>query len=108
MFNLRFLDCEVKEEETSTRMPCIFPFEVYGISFNGCTNKFDEQNKTWCATKVDEDGHVNEPNLSGFWGYCSENCPVDLIGTQSNYFFFGSNHFKICWYLVCNDIKNIT
>ena len=39
---------------------------------------FDEENKAWCATKVDTEGTY----IKGFWGHCHENCPLDVNGTS--------------------------
>jgi hypothetical protein len=80
-----FLGCEVEELETSTKQACIFPFEFNQISFNGCTTMFDEKHKPWCATKVDVKGKGRADE--GFWGYCQEICPQDLIGTSKKLVF---------------------
>ena len=75
---LGILGCEVEEVKTSTTQSCIFPFELGQVSFKGCTTMFHPQNKTWCATKVDAEGTY----IFGFWGYCHENCPLDVNGTS--------------------------
>jgi hypothetical protein len=73
-----FLDCEVVEIKTSTKQACIFPFEIYQMSFNGCTTMFDSENKNWCSTKVDAEG----THIFGFYGHCYETCPLDVKGTS--------------------------
>ncbi len=45
---------------------------------------FDMENKSWCATKVDEKGKAVE----GYWGHCHENCPVDVNGTSNSIIIF--------------------
>jgi hypothetical protein len=40
---------------------------------------FDPQNKTWCATKVDEEGIAVE----GYRGYCPDTCQLDVTGTSN-------------------------
>ncbi len=77
--SLGFLGCEVEENKTSTRQPCIFPFEFNKTLFNGCTTMFNPQNKPWCATKVDAEGTV----IEGYRGHCHETCPLDLNGTSN-------------------------
>jgi hypothetical protein len=42
---------------------------------------FEPQNKTWCATKVDEAGKY----IEGAWGFCHGTCQLDLNGTSKNY-----------------------
>ena len=71
----------VEEKKTSKTRSCIFPFAINRITFNGCTNKYDTQNKTWCATKVDEFGQYSYRHNKG---YCKENCPLDLNGTSNS------------------------
>ena len=41
-------------------------FQVY----DSCTYVADQQ--PWCATQVDENGHL----VSNDWGYCTASCPV--------------------------------
>ncbi len=40
---------------------------------------FDPENKTWCATKVDNKGIA----VKGHWGDCHETCPLDINGTSN-------------------------
>jgi hypothetical protein len=40
---------------------------------------FDPESKPWCATKVDAEG----THITGFYGHCHENCPLDLNGTSN-------------------------
>jgi hypothetical protein len=39
---------------------------------------FDPEKKTWCATKIDEEGTY----IEGYRGYCHETCPLDINGTS--------------------------
>jgi hypothetical protein len=41
-----------------------------------------ESNKTWCATKVDENGRANSSD--DYFGFCDETCPLDLNGTSKS------------------------
>ena len=92
MLDLSFglLDCKVEEIETKTRKLCVFPFVVNGVSFNGCTDYLYGQNSIWCATKVDEDGHMytnSTTNFIEYHGFCSKHCPVDPKGTSMLFLF---------------------
>ena len=90
-----FLDCKVEELKTSKTKSCIFPFVINKMSFNGCTNKFDWRNQTWCPTKVDKNGNVYRNITNLYTGYCSEACPVDLKGTSKSILFTKSHHYVI-------------
>jgi hypothetical protein len=37
--------------------PCIFPFKVYGNTYNECSWVDAPDDKAWCSTQVDADGH---------------------------------------------------
>ena len=51
-------------------MPCIFPFEYDGETFEVCA--LDESG-FWCSTKVDSFGrHIGG---EGHWGTCGLECP---------------------------------
>ena len=78
--SIGFLDCEVEELKTSTKQACIFPFEFNQTLFSGCTTGFEPQNKSWCATKIDEKGLAVE----GYKGHCNETCPLDVNGTSNS------------------------
>merc|ERR1712168_1348807 len=56
--------------------PCVSPFKFVPTNktYYGCT--YDEAAEPWCSTKVNEFGY----HLSGHWGVCSEDCPVEEIG----------------------------
>ena len=52
---------------------CKFPFVHKGTTYRGCPPDPILPGKTWCSTKVDENGnHVVGQNK---WGYCSPSCP---------------------------------
>jgi len=55
--------------------PCVSPFKFVPTNktYYGCT--YDEAAEPWCSTKVNEFGY----HLSGHWGVCSEDCPVEEI-----------------------------
>ena len=46
---------------------CIFPFEYYGVIYNGCTTAGGYA--PWCQTSVDETEEV-------WWGDCGEECKM--------------------------------
>ena len=50
---------------------CSFLIKCYFLQvYKSCTFVADSQ--PWCATQVDENGHL----VSNDWGYCSASCPV--------------------------------
>ena len=51
--------------------PCIFPFHYAGKEYHACTSRDSDNGQPWCATQVDNDGHV----LDFAWGDCGEGCP---------------------------------
>ena len=52
---------------------CIFPFKFQDKIYNACPFDPDDPSKTWCSTKVDNDGnHVVGQKQ---WGHCSSLCP---------------------------------
>jgi len=57
---------------------CISPFKFVPTNktYYGCTH--DTSTEPWCSTKVNEFGF----HLSGHWGVCSEDCPVEEIDPE--------------------------
>ncbi len=60
------------EKKSKEVQPCIFPFNYLGQTFNKCTILRDQDDKSWCSTKVDEDG--NHDDSGGYWGHCGQDC----------------------------------
>jgi hypothetical protein len=56
--------------------PCIFPFKVYGNTYNECSWVDAPDDKAWCSTQVDADGH----HLQGKRGICGPRCPIPKYG----------------------------
>ena len=52
---------------------CVFPFTLWGKTYNGCTTRADPKKKLWCSTETDENGN----HKFGKWGYCNDECPSD-------------------------------
>jgi len=75
-------DC-VTTDGPETGAACISPFKFVPTNktYYGCT--YDTSTEPWCSTKVNEFGY----HLSGHWGVCSEECPVEKIDPE-----FDSRH----------------
>ena len=58
---LKYLECLTEDQEPCQ---CIFPFKSDGVSYDSCSDPYDEG--LWCATAVDATGEY-----SG-WGWCIE------------------------------------
>jgi len=58
---------------------CVFPFIYEGETHSTCIEV--DGNKSWCSTKVDQDGVFIESE----WGYCGDNCVFDtpLVTTDN-------------------------
>ena len=58
-------------------VPCVFPFTFRDKVHNACTWVTEENNRPWCATKVDSEG-----DLAGHddWGFCGPQCPMEDNG----------------------------
>ena len=54
--------------------PCVFPFKIDNITFNGCTTEGsdDDDDMPRCSTAVDDKGNHER----GHWGYCGDGCPL--------------------------------
>jgi len=52
---------------------CVFPFRHKNVTYAGCTDDRDPDEKYWCSTEVDSQGE----HLGGkkAWGYCPQDCP---------------------------------
>jgi len=70
-------DC-VTKDGPETGATCISPFKFVPTNktYYGCT--YDTSTEPWCSTKVNEFGY----HLSGYWGVCSEECPVEEIDPE--------------------------
>ena len=53
--------------------PCVFPFQLNGKTYTGCTTDLDDLDNYWCSTDINEFGE----HISGQWGYCDSLCPKD-------------------------------
>ena len=54
--------------------PCIFPFKLYGNTYECCTTALNDPGNTdaWCSTMVDNwGGHIGG---QGKWGTCESKC----------------------------------
>jgi len=68
--------------------PCVFPFKMNNITFNGCiTDEHEEEHadtcspdrerfRSRCSTHVDEEGH----HVLDHWGFCGDECPLHKAG----------------------------
>merc|ERR1712212_1378595 len=70
-------DC-VTKDGPETGATCISPFKFVPTNktYYGCT--YDTSTEPWCSTKGNEFGY----HLSGYWGVCSEECPVEEIDPE--------------------------
>ena len=59
-------------------IPCIFPFNYGGVTYNECTNATN--GKLWCATHLKSDGNGTYSK----WGYCDANCTI-TVGKEQTY-----------------------
>ena len=53
------------DEYAVSGLPCVFPFEWEGKTYEGCTEDDDSEGRPWCMTDND-DLH---------WGFCNGQCP---------------------------------
>ena len=75
--------------------PCVFPFKMNNITFNGCiTDEHEEEHadtcspdrerfKSRCSTHVDEEGH----HVLDHWGFCGDECPLHKAGHGENKYY---------------------
>ena len=72
----------ITESGPDSNSTCQFPFQFDGLTWTSCTtqgNSYEDRNKTWCSTKVDESGkHVTDK-----WGWCNENCSLSVKAGES-------------------------
>ena len=69
---------------------CIFPFKFQDKIYNECPFDPDDPSKTWCSTKVDNNGnHVVGQKK---WGHCSASCPET---DKKETYFSGMRQFQI-------------
>ena len=64
----------------SPNASCVFPFKLYGVTYNQCTTDLNAPGDVtpWCSILVDDSGeHIGEGKN---WGNCGPNCPVELSG----------------------------
>ena len=64
----------------SPNASCVFPFKLYGVTYNQCTTALNKLGDItpWCSILVDDSGeHIGEGKN---WGNCGPNCPVKLFG----------------------------
>ena len=63
--------CITTRESAKKCTKCVFPFTVWGQTFNTCTSVGEPA--PWCSTKTDENGK----HQTGHWGFCDESkCPT--------------------------------
>eukprot|EP00096_Caligus_rogercresseyi_P014325 TRINITY_DN681_c0_g1_i1.p1 TRINITY_DN681_c0_g1~~TRINITY_DN681_c0_g1_i1.p1 ORF type:complete len:303 (-),score=60.90 TRINITY_DN681_c0_g1_i1:130-1038(-) len=72
--------CTCKSEKG---LDCIFPFKFKDATYNSCTAVESVNNKTWCATELDEEGVV----INGKWDDCDFSCPTEEFKCDGAYFF---------------------
>ena len=53
---------------TTSGHPCVIPFNMDGVLYNGCTNFSDPDGLFWCSTRTNNEGF----HVQGNWGYCNE------------------------------------
>ena len=46
-----------------------------------CTTLKDSEDKPWCSTKVDENGH--HVSSGGYWGQCGQHCDETQLEIQN-------------------------
>jgi len=63
-------------------LPCIFPFIYQNTTYNKCTARDSDTGQPWCATSVDNTGHV----IDYAWGDCAEGCPGTRVECDDRYF----------------------
>ena len=67
---------------------CVFPFIYEGVTHSTCIEV--DGNKSWCSTKVDQDGAFIETE----WGYCGDQCvfkpPLFTMDSQGRNCYFSS------------------
>jgi len=52
--------------------PCVFPFILKNVTYDGCTTKDDNEGKYWCSTKTTPTHH--QIGGKGNWGHCPDDC----------------------------------
>ena len=81
LINALFLECIVKDEGTSQKKECEFPFRFLGKTYHGCIDFIEIRNgrkipgKPWCSTKV---SGSNRKHVSGggHYGDCNSSCEM--------------------------------
>ena len=84
--------------------PCIFPFKYEGSTYNRCTRKDSENNRPWCATKVnkEDDNHVIDKQ----WGDCTDGCPgTGCKGDNFNFYFHSVMQLVKVWNVMRDTSK---
>jgi len=89
---------EQHEENTSTRKtnsqcvtlpgdtkgsgkPCVFPFILKNVTYDGCTTKDDNEGNYWCSTQTNRTNH-HVGGGKGNWGHCPDDCRKANIGNE--------------------------
>ena len=63
--------CITTKDSAKKCTKCVFPFTVWGKTYNSCTSVGEPA--PWCSTKTDANGK----HQSGHWGFCDESkCPT--------------------------------
>ena len=84
------IDCRTIGGPVGPGSQCQLPFIFQGTTYFGCPVDLVDNTKTWCSTKIDENGvHVSG---QGAYGFCSSTCPkhvedqapIDVPTTCSN------------------------
>ena len=72
LFTLFFLEC-MTVSGPNPNEDCVFPFHYHNKTFETCTHY--DNNKAWCATKVDSSGNLDGDGQTNY-GTCAPNCPM--------------------------------
>ena len=64
-------ECQTVDQSGANK-PCIFPFNLEGITYNTCTLVAADNDKPWCSTRVDNFG--NHVTGGGHYGDCGPKC----------------------------------
>ena len=77
------IQCLTNSDGPQVNKPCLFPWQLEGKWYSGCTTDNDPDGKFWCSTKLDK--QLQHIGGEGNWGICRQSCISTGDNSYLNY-----------------------